>query len=909
MRFNKNKNKSLLTAFIVLSFALTLIALPTINAHSPPWSIQPYAYIAVSYDPIGVGQQDLVVFWLNTYPPTNMGLYGDAWQNMTVTVTAPDGTEQTLGPFTSDPVGGGYTLFTPTQVGIYQFQMNFPGQTLTGQPLPPQGIQGLYNAEYVNDTYLPCTSNIATLTITQEQRQPFEETPLPTGYWSNPVNIINRNWYTIDGDWLGGSAVLQRTNPYSQAVLSPHIVWTRQYWAGGQMGGQFGAVGYYNGESYEGYWGGITGGGPMIVNGMLYYNVQTPPRYGWYAIDLRTGQEQWFHNSTQDSYKPSVFTGGVPGAFGFESSGAYNSLMFAQEYYYQSPNQFGGFPYLWSSDTSANGSTVWQMYDAFTGNYICSIDNVPAAGSMFGPGGFMYTQPDGSITIYYLQLDEAHHNLAVWNNTYAIWNTGLQYVTANAFWFWRPFLNWTFDGQRGWSSNVTLSNDVPISGPSTGQTSDQAILGATQPATITAVLSKDPSQPPDKLLCTAGNTQFALSLESSNYGQLLWKVTRDWDQLSANATMPQVNGEYGMVMSGIEMGPASDVDGVYTMYDPILRQYWAFSLDNGQQLWETPAQDVWSYYSLSSPGIIYNGLLIYIGQSMGASSTMYAYDVKNGNIVWAYHAPAVGMETPYGGSPLALGCVADGVIYVYSDEHSPNQPLWRGSDLRAINASTGTELWKIAHWGQGSIIADGYIVDLNQYSGQIECYGKGLSATTVTCAPAIGSSYDVVITGTVTDQSPGQTCLGIPAAGTPAISDDSTGSWMEYLYMQQPMPTNATGVPVHLTAIDPNGNFQDIGVTTSDTMGNYALSWSPPVPGLYTVTAAFEGSNSYFSSKAGTSFVVSEAAVSVMITEPPSPSQASQPTSGIPTTTYIALATAVIIIVAVTTVIAIKRRK
>jgi hypothetical protein len=153
------------------------------------------------------------------------------------------------------------------------------------------------------------------------------------------------------------------------------------------------------------------------------------------------------------------------------------------------------------------------------------------------------------------------------------------------------------------------------------------------------------------------------------------------------------------------------------------------------------------------------------------------------------------------------------------------------------------------------------------------------------------------------------------------------GAWMEYLYMQQPMPTNATGVKVHLTAIDPNGNYQDIGTATSNTLGNYAIPWTPPVSGLYTVTATFEGSNSYYSSKAGTSFVVSAApsAMPVATATPtqtaaptsaptqtpvsPSPSVAPQPTSGIPTTTYIAIAAAVVIIAVVAAAVVLRRRK
>ncbi len=38
------------------------------------------------------------------------------------------------------------------------------------------------------------------------------------------------------------------------------------------------------------------------------------------------------------------------------------------------------------------------------------------------------------------------------------------------------------------------------------------------------------------------------------------------------------------------------------------------------------------------------------------------------------------------------------------------------------------------------------------------------------------------------------------------------------------MPTNATGVPVNIDAIDANGNYRNIGTATSDTTGALSLA-------------------------------------------------------------------------------------
>ncbi len=55
------------------------------------------------------------------WPPTAVGQYGDRW-TFNVNVVRPDGTNETLGPFESDPVGTGYTYYTPDQIGEYLFQ-------------------------------------------------------------------------------------------------------------------------------------------------------------------------------------------------------------------------------------------------------------------------------------------------------------------------------------------------------------------------------------------------------------------------------------------------------------------------------------------------------------------------------------------------------------------------------------------------------------------------------------------------------------------------------------------------------------------------------------------------------------------------------------------------------------------
>ena len=73
------------------------------------------------------------------------------------------------------------------------------------------------------------------------------------------------------------------------------------------------------------------------------------------------------------------------------------------------------------------------------------------------------------------------------------------------------------------------------------------------------------------------------------------------------------------------------------------------------------------------------------------------------------------------------------------------------------------------------------------------------------------------------------------------------------------MPTNTTGVPVTITDIDPNGNIYTLGTTTTNAMGTYGFTWTPNIPGNYTIIATFAGSGGYYGSSAETYLYASAA--------------------------------------------------
>ena len=843
MQIARNKTMaSLIALILMLTITATLVVLPVANAHTPAWTILTHQYISVSHEVIGINQPELIAFWPNLIPPTAVGAYGDRYK-WTVEVTKPDATKETLGPFTSDPVGGSYTSYVCTQLGKYSAVSIMADLLVTGLPLyPGRTIATITGAAYVNDTVKGGTSEPVEWTVQQEPIQAWSEAPLPTQFWTRPINVMNRDWASLAANWLAGAAQTYPAGAYGGCPTSyqygtgpetAHILWATPMGPGGTMDARYGTAGYQT-SHYDG----LSFAPPIILNGRIYYNWPWQPKEGWYCLDLYTGETLYFHNTT----------GPVNYALRSDSSGALmqERLDFGQILNYESPNEHGGRPYLWSTygpgmptgtpsaggQTWPNNNATWMMFDAWTGNWLINVANVSTAGTqVYGKDGSILYYNIGTSMYGKANVGGAQR-LTVWNSTYAVernYDETSLYPLRNNYWCWRPYMTMTMDGSRGFIVNVTISPTVQGSIRAIRQ--DQFIIGGTEGLNSEANGT------------TMGNL-WCLSLKKGDEGRLLWNITFTPPK-AADANPSAV---YNAGVSLVHVDPE---DGVFTFSEDITRKWWGYSLATGQLLWgPTASERQMKYYGMS--GTVYNGMLLSMGSS-SAGSDITAYNITTGKILWTYIPVQEGFESPYGTYPLSLACIVDGKIYTSSSEHSPTQPLWRGSRIRCINASNGAEIWTINNWGSVKP-ADGLMVALNFYDGQIYCFGKGPSATTVSApqtVPALGSS--VVITGTVTDESTGK------AKGTPAIADDSMTAWMEYLWHQQAMPTNATGVEVSLDTIDPNNNYVHIGTATSDTDGLFSYMWTPEIPGKYTVIATFAGSKSYWGSYAETAIGISEA--------------------------------------------------
>jgi len=631
-------------------------------------------------------------------------------------------------------------------------------------------------------------------------------------------------------------------------------------------------TGHYQGMSFE----------AIVINGKMYYTPRADAHMteGYLVVDLYTGETLEFRNNTMPSK--------------------------AQIYNYESPNQHGGYAYLWQTsgvtlpegDITETGKQTWQMIDAYTGKSICKIANVSATSGGFffsvGGGTEVYSK-DGSILYYNINnlgnSTNPNYYLQIWNNTDV--DTLIATRTGTTAWQWRPSGGgfgggpglradyYVHDGNTGFSLNVSIASTVGTSVRAIRE-GEFIILGNQGSNDGTTVVK--------------GKLQ-TFSLEEGREGQKLDEV---------EFAPPSTAGNVSVSLTGVY-----PEDGVICFEASKTLKRWGYSLDNGDLLWESDPEPQMNYYSMYDN--YYKGMLL----SPSWGGVILAYNITTGDIVWNYTASNVGWESPYGNYPINIFAICDDKIYTLTGEHSISQPMYRGPNLRCINATTGEEIFKILMFsanggaslgGQYAQMADGHILALNFFDNEIYCFGKGPSATTVTASPKVSvHGTSVMIEGTVTDQTPTgrrntNEMFDFSLKGTPAISDEDQAAWMEYMFMQQVRPENAKGVEVILETLDPNGNFYEIGNATSDINGNFAYMFTPEVPGEYQILARFAGSKAYGPSYASTYLGVDEAPQATPTPTPPPPSMAD---------TYIVPATVGIIvaIIAVGLVLVLMLRK
>ena len=826
MQNMKSKSMAILiAALLTISMGASIILIPGTLAKNVDGTIPTYAYLIANPEEVAVGQTIFLAMWIDKVPPSAAGIAGgDLWGGFTITATAPDGTTSKLGPFISDNAGGAPATFVPTQLGNYTFVFNFPGMTLTGNANsgnPSDAYLQTHPSIYAGNVYGASTSKPAVVTVGQTPASTIPENPLPTGYWENPIQGFNHLWYTIGGDWLGMEAcTFAQTgnyaydgnfNPYTQPVLAPHILWTRPEAFGGQVGGVYNtSIGtgdeasiYYTGAEYQPKF------SPVIMAGVLYYEdypTSTASTNGWYAVNLRSGETIWYMNTT-------------------------DHLICGQNYNYKSINQYGVYPYLWGSR-----GTFLDMFDAKTGKYILTINSVVSGTKILGD--------EGSILEYYVNTTTVGSgDTAIRTSSLTLWNSS-KAIAPNIVSQWSPTQGGNFSYQQGieWTISLPQSyNGWNFTNPGVGPVSFgiRAIDRDDHIIVLSLAIGNLSSSP--------WELQAGYTMGGTTYGE--GPAKQLW---IANNTITAFTTR--------SAGPSGG--GVYTEYEKETLQWYGFNVHTGAPVWNNFYNgNPLGYYDQKSAVIAYGCLYTWT-----FGGWVYCYNLTTGATIWSWSDGSAGTNTPYGVNPLwiignAEATVAGGMFYVETG-HNYGPPLFSGAMIYALNATTGKLVWQFLNTASTSSlpVVYGDMLSFDCYDLQIYCYGKGLTATTVDTQPGINTKNQVLITGTVTDQSPGKTCLGIPAAGTPAINDLYMSDWMAYLYKQSPKPLNATGVLVDLSYIDPNNNTYPIGTACSDITGHYSYAFTPDVPGTYTIIASFGGSNSYFASSGESSMLYAQPA-------------------------------------------------
>jgi hypothetical protein len=911
---NGNKFLAILIALLLtISTASSILLIPNANAHTPGWQIPTYAYIVAVPDPVGVGQPATVYMWLDAV----YGAAGGAsaaqggngstasaallsnnyrFQNFNLTIVAPDGTKTTqIFATISDPTSSQYYKFTPDQLGTYTLVFNYPGQVYGANG------NGYEKSTIINDNYLPSSAS-ASLTV---QQTPIPDAvrsyPLPTQYWTRPIYGENTDWWTISSNWLGiaspapsGVSTLGANNGpmfRNDAIgpLTSHVMWTLPLQFGGVVGGnQFRAGGsdpnsdaygvqYFEGSSYAPRF-----YSPIIMNGVLFYTqvasfTGSPTSGGsatgpTVAIDLRTGKQLWSNQN-------------IP------------QITFGYIYNLWNPDQHGVYPPILGASVSGG----WNLYDAYTGLSLFNVTGLPTGTAVMGPSGEHLRY---SLTNTGTSTNPAYY-LSEWNSS-RLWIYDVNPYTgggslspsiinaSNGALITQlpiPITGETASLPTGsvsatYGSSLIVNANIPINSDTLGATGKYATPITTFDWNVSASWANTMSPAPtiiaanygDILLCRNGTlpsgfaqsgsgtsqgpyNYFAVNLNASkgNVGSVIWSQT--YNPPAGNLSLVQ--------------GPFDFQNRVFT-FNYIETMQWAgYSMNTGQLLWTTPSETAFNYYDWVgyNPGVIAYGKLF----SGGFGGVLYAYNDLTGKIEWTYgnggggNSTNAGLNVFYGNYPSFVQAIGNGVVYYATDEHTMPNPFYKGATARAINATTGEEIWQLsgyasewAYSGQAWAIADGYATMMNGLDNNIYSVGKGPSVTTIQAPQTqITVGNKVVIQGTVMDISAGTTQTQQAADfphGVPVASDASMKDWMGYVYQQKPLPSNFTGVPVSINAIDPNGNTITLGSATTDTSGKFHYTWTTPnVPGDYSVFATFAGTNGYWPSSDKTAMTVTEA--------------------------------------------------
>jgi len=657
------------------------------------YTINDLAFLSVSPHKIGLGQELLVNLWITF--PSGEGKYMVGYK---VTITAPDGTKEDVNLRSYVADGTSWFTYVPTQIGDYTFVFNFAGEYF------PEGYYsggqysttrtGAFSSAIFNpsDYCAPATSNVVVVTVQNDLISSWQS-PLPTDYWTRPIQPNNREWAAIGGNYPYSYSVSFGANawndnwygPFITAPNTPHIVWKQQGALAGIIGGE---TGQYSAS-------GSAGTPSVIYMGRCYQTMTVllngVPTSSAVSYDLRTGEQYYAIPTAQGGITPTL----INYVFGTgEASGASAELF----------------------TVSGSGSNI-RLYkiNPYTGAVTSNI-SLPAIGTaqFFYLGGYMLS---------YLSFRNNQVN-----------NSGIV-LTKSTTGF---LVNWSVTGTST-NFNTRIVSNITVTIPNSYRTmyeiGSYGALAAYDPDTGITINQ-------NRFIYGGfyGSSYEAVNLVT---GQSLWNISTDVNLMESAYRPTNAWCRHGIYVAEMERGywqARDEFTGKILwetkMNDAPWGEFWMYDeaavgdliIGTGYTgVWaihEKTGEIAWHYVDPAVP---------FESPYNSANGTIDSYSVQNIRIADGKAYIANSEHTASMPNTRGWGLICLNV--------TTGEKLWKIS---------GTLM-------EVGPAADGYMISSSAYDGYRYCLGKGLSQTTVTAPQtAVAQNSKILIQGTVLDMSPAQ---------------------------------------------------------------------------------------------------------------------------------------------------------